>query len=142
MPATAYCEIAMSQQKLGTDVVQTWFATFEEDADAFRSTLHRNIVWFPFEDNHSPSHGVEAAMRIRNMWLDSFDDQEIVIEELVETEQGVLASIHVTARGRSSGVKVDVRLHFHFKLRDGKLVYIYEHQDRRDALEATGLAQG
>ena len=43
------------------------------------------------------------------------------------------------ARGRGSGVAVDVRLYFHFKVRDDKVIYIFEHRDRASALEAVGL---
>ena len=45
------------------------------------------------------------------------------------------------AQGKASGVQVDVRLYFHFKVRDDKIVYIYEHQDRTEALEAVGLRE-
>jgi hypothetical protein len=44
-------------------------------------------------------------------------------------------------RGRGSGVEVDVRLYFHFKVRDDKVVYIFEHRERASALEAMGLRE-
>jgi ketosteroid isomerase-like protein len=96
-------------------------------------------MWFPFEDNHTPSHGVEGAIRIRNHWLDSWDEMQAEVEEVVGDSESVIATVHIVALGKASGVQVDVRLYFHFKVRDDKIVYIYEHQDRAEALEAVGL---
>jgi ketosteroid isomerase-like protein len=121
------------------ELVQRWIASFDSDADAFRNTLHPEIEWFPFEENHTPSYGVGGAMRIRNQWLDTWDEMQADLEQVVEESDSVVASIHVTGRGKSSGVEVDVRLHLHFKVRDDKIVYLYEHTDRAEALEAAGL---
>jgi ketosteroid isomerase-like protein len=126
----------MSQQDV--EVVRRWIWAFENDADAFREILHPEIEWCPFEENHTPSYGVEGAMRIRNGWLDTWDEHQIDLEDLSEEGDSFLASAHVMARGKASGVEVDVRLHLQFKLRDGKIVYIFEHEDRAAALEAMG----
>ena len=75
-------------------------------------------------------------MRIRNHWLDSWEEMEAEVEEVVGAPDNAVASVHLAARGKSSGVRVDVRLHFHFKVRDDKIVYVYEHEDRKAALDA------
>jgi len=49
--------------------------------------------------------------------------------------------MHLTGRGKMSGVEVDLRIYFHFKLRDGKIVYVYEYDDRGEALEVAGLSE-
>jgi ketosteroid isomerase-like protein len=118
------------------ELARRWIGSFEEDPDGFRDTLHPEIVWFPFEDNHIPSHGIEGALRIRSHWLDSWDEMEAEVEEVVGDADSVIATVHVVAQGKTSGVKVDVRLYFHFKKRDEKIVYVYEHQDKATALEA------
>ena len=80
-------------------------------------------------------------MRIRNGWLDAWDEHSIDIEETLDGEgDDVVATVHLIGRGRGSGVEVDVRLYGHLKVRDGKVVYLYEHEERADALEAVGLA--
>ena len=117
-------------------LARRWIGAFEDDPDGFRDTLHPDIVWFPFEDNHMPSHGIEGALRIREHWLDSWEDMKAEVEEVVGGPDNVVASVHVVAQGKSSGVRVDVRLHFHFKARDDKIVYVYEHEERTAALEA------
>ena len=130
----------MSQENI--EIVRRWLWAFENDTDAFRDTLHPEIEWFPFEDSHSPSYGVEGAMRIRNQWLDAWDEHRVVdLEEAIEEDDSVVVSEHVTARGKASGAEVDVRLHFHFKVRDDKVAYVFEHGNRQEALEAAGLSE-
>jgi ketosteroid isomerase-like protein len=124
----------MSQSNL--EVVRTWMESFTEDAEAFRGTLHPELEWFPFEENHSPSHGVEGGMRIRNQWLDAWDEMEADVEGIVEEGDSVVASVHIRGRGKASGARVDVHLHFHFRVRDGQIVHLYEHVDKAEALSA------
>ena len=118
------------------ELARRWIATFEDDPDGFCQILHRDIVWFPFEDNHTPSHGVEGAMRIRRHWLDSWDEMRAEVEEIVGDDDSVVASVRVAARGKASGARVDVRLHFHFTVREAKIAYVYEHEEREAALDA------
>jgi ketosteroid isomerase-like protein len=131
----------MSQENVSLSEVQAWFEAFNDDEHAFRDTLHPDIVWFPFEDNHSPSRGIDGAMRIRRHWLESWSDQVVELEGPAVGGDDVVVTAHITARGRSSGVEVDTRIHFHFGLRDGKVAHIYEHLDRAEALEAAGLSE-
>ena len=118
------------------DLARRWIVAFGDDPEGFRDTLHPDIVWRPFEDNHTPSHGIEGAMRIRNHWMDSWDEMQADVEEVVGDADNVVASVRVAGRGKSSGAQVDVRLHFHFRVRDDRIVYVYEHEDRDTALEA------
>jgi ketosteroid isomerase-like protein len=121
------------------EIVRRWLWAFENDRDAFREILHPEIEWSPFEEQHSPSHGIDGAMRIRDGWLSTWDAHELALEDAVVSGDEVVASIHITARGRTSGAEVDVTLHGHFRLLDEKVIYLYEHTDRATALEAVGL---
>jgi hypothetical protein len=47
----------------------------------------------------------------------------------------------VMAKGKASGVEVDVRLYMQFTVREGKVIYVFEHEDRADALKAVGLSE-
>jgi len=47
--------------------------------------------------------------------------------------------IHIAGLGRASGATTDVPLYAQVKVRDGKIVYIYDHEDRAAALEAAGV---
>jgi ketosteroid isomerase-like protein len=129
----------MTQQSL--EVVQAWMLTFPENPDAFRDTLHPEIEWFPFEENHTRYHGIEQAMQVRRQWLETWDEIQAVPEALFQDGDTIIVTIHVTARGRSSGAETDVRLHLQFEVRDGRVVYLFEHADRASALEAAGLSE-
>jgi ketosteroid isomerase-like protein len=118
------------------DVVRRYIRAFDNDSETFRDTIHPEIEWFPFEQGHTPAYGVEDAMRVRKRWLDSWDQHRIDVEEVIEEGGSVVASVHLRARGKASGIEVAVCLHLHCKLRDEKLVYIFEHEDRATALEA------
>jgi ketosteroid isomerase-like protein len=130
----------MSQKNVET--VRRWLWAFDNDADTFRQLTHPEIEWMPFEDNHTPSNGVDGAMRIRNGWFDAWDEHRLEIEETFDGGgDDVVATVHLIGRGRVSGVEVDVLLYGHFKVGDGKVAYLYEHEDRGDALEAVGLSE-
>ena len=60
-------------------------------------------------------------------------------EELRSDGENVFAVIHVSGRGRGSGIEIDDRAYIHFKVRDGRIVYCYEYADKAEALEAAGL---
>jgi hypothetical protein len=91
------------------------------------------------EENQRRLHGVEAAMRNRNEWLDTWDEHGIDLEEVIEGGDGVVAVIHITATGKASGVETDVRFYAHIKMQDHQIVYIFDHSDRTTALKAVGL---
>jgi ketosteroid isomerase-like protein len=63
------------------------------------------------------------------------------VEEVIEDGNDVVARVHIKARGQGSGVEADVRFFAQFKVRDGKVAYIYDHNDRAAALEAAGLSE-
>jgi ketosteroid isomerase-like protein len=127
----------MSQE----NVVRRCLEAFTEDPDAFRDVLHPDIEWFPFEENHTPSHGIDGGMRIRNQWMGAWDEMQAELEDLVEKGESILATVHLTGRGKASGVEVDTRLYMHFKVRDDKVIYLYEYEERKPALDAIGLRE-
>src|SRR4051812_27588335 len=130
----------MSQEHVEVEnaVVRRLFWAFENDTAAFMDTLHPEIEWFPIEENRGRLYGIEAALRNRNEWLDTWGEHRFDLEEVAEEGQSVVVLVHITARGRTSGAVVDIRFYAHFKLRDDKVVYIYDHADRAAALEAAG----
>jgi ketosteroid isomerase-like protein len=133
----------MSQEnvEVRNEAVRRFLAAFENDSDAFRATLHPEIEWYPIEENRTPTKGVEAAMWNRNAWLDTWDEYHQDVEEVIEDGDDVVLLVHITARGAASGVEANIRFYAQVKMRDGKIVYIYDHEDRDTALEAAGLSE-
>jgi hypothetical protein len=62
-------------------VMRRWFWAFENDTDAFRDALHPEFEWFPIEEDDTPNRGVEAAMRNRNQWLDTWAEHRFDLED-------------------------------------------------------------
>jgi ketosteroid isomerase-like protein len=133
--------MSTEEVEVRNEVVRRFFWAFENDTDAFRDTLHPDIEWYPIEEDRTPSYGVEAAVRNRSQWLDTWDEHRFDLEEVVEGGDSVVVLVHITARGKASGVEVDVRFYAQFKLRDDKIVYIFDHEDRAEALEAAGMSE-
>jgi ketosteroid isomerase-like protein len=133
----------MSQESVvvRNEAVRRFFSAFDREDETFRETLHPQIEWYPIEENRTPTRGVDAAMWNRNEWLRTWDEHRLELEEVVEEGDTVVASVHIKARGRGSGVEVDVRFYAQFEVRDGKVVYIYDHEDRQAAIKAAGLSE-
>jgi ketosteroid isomerase-like protein len=133
----------MSQEnvEVRNEAVRRFISAFEGDDEAFRETLHPEIEWYPIEENRTPTRGVDAALWNRNAWLDTWDEYRQDVEEVIEEGDSVVALVHIKARGSGSGVEVDIRFYPQFKVRDGKVAYIYDHEDRAEALEAAGLRE-
>ena len=129
----------MSEENV--EVVHRCIQAFEHDEEGVLSTVDPGIEWYPIEEGHSLSRGHEAAIRVRRSWLESWDGYQVDVEDTKEGADSVVACLHLTGRGKMSGVEVDLRIYFHFKLRDGKIVYFYEYDDRGEALEAAGLSE-
>ena len=129
----------MSQENV--ELVRRSIEAFQHDEEAWLSMSDPAIVWHPIEEGHIPSRGHEAAIGVRRRWLESWEGFQVDVEEMKDGADSVVACVHQTARGKRSGVEVDLRLYIHFKLRDGKIVYVYEYADRSEALEAAGLRE-
>jgi ketosteroid isomerase-like protein len=117
-------------------VIRRWFWAFENDTSAFEAVLHPDIEWFPIDENYGRLHGIEAAVRNRNEWLDPWEEHRFDVEEIAAEGDSVVVAVHITARGKTSGAETDLRFYAHMKLRDDKVVYIRDYEDRAAALGA------
>jgi ketosteroid isomerase-like protein len=129
----------MSQENV--EIVRRCLEAFEADEDAWLQTLDPECEWYPIEEGHSLSRGHEAAIRVRRSWLENWEGHQVDVEEMKDGADSVVACLHLSGRGKRSGVEVDLRVYQHFKVRDGKLIYVYEYADRAEALEAAGLSE-
>jgi ketosteroid isomerase-like protein len=128
--------------RVDSPVIRQWFWAFENDTAAFEATLHPDIDWFPIDENYGRVHGIEAALRNRNEWLDAWGDHRMDVEQVAADGDSVVVCVHITARGRSSGAEADLHFYVHVKLRDDKVVHLHDYEHRAAALEAAGLSSG
>ena len=127
----------MSQENI--TVVLRALEAFDNDEEAWLGASDPGLEWYPIEEGHTLARGREAAIRVRRSWLENWDGHETEVEEVKDGADSVVACFHLSGRGKISGVEVDLRIYLHFRLRDGKIVYLYEYTDRGEALEAAGL---
>jgi ketosteroid isomerase-like protein len=132
--------VSVESVEIRNEAVRRFFSVFEAEDDAFRAVLHPKIEWYPIEENRTPTRGVDAALWNRNEWLDTWDEHELTVEGVIEDGDDVVAVVRITARGHGSGIEAKVRFYAQFKVRDGKVAYIYDHEDRAAALDAAGLS--
>src|SRR2546429_2534656 len=126
---------------VGNAVIRRWLWAFENDTSVFEAVLHPEIEWFPIDENYGRLHGIEAAVRNRNEWIDAWEEHRFDVEELAVEGDGVLLAVHIIGRGKTSGAEVELRFYAHVKLRDDKVVYTYDYADRAEALAAVGLKE-
>ena len=127
--------------KENVEIVRRSIAAFEDDEEAWLTAIDPSHVWYPLEEGNIASHGLDAARAIRKRWLEGWESHQIDVEEILDRGDHVVACLHLRGTGKGSGVEVDRRFYMHWKLRDGKIVYLYEYADRDEALEAAGLAE-
>jgi ketosteroid isomerase-like protein len=129
----------MSEENV--EVVRRAFEAFQHDEETWLQTLGPDLVWYPIEDGHIPRRGIEGAKGVRQRWLDTWEGHSMAVDDLRGAGENVVAAIHIRGRGKGSGIEVNLDVYQHFKLRDGKIVYLYEYADRGEALEAAGLSE-
>jgi ketosteroid isomerase-like protein len=128
---------AMSRKNM--DVVLRWLLAFGSDRDAFGALTHPEIEWMPLEEGNVPSHGLDAALRLRDQWLGAWEQQSVAVQEIRSRNGDVFVAATLVARGKASGAEVETRFYQHCKVRDEKVSYCYEHLTREEALKAVGL---
>ena len=79
---------------------------------------------------------------LRRFWADldaDWEDLQVPIDELRESGDKVVVIGRLTARGRVSGIDLDVRIGTVWEVRDGKVVRMESFSDPDEALGAAGL---
>ena len=86
--------------------------------------------------------GIDALGAYLDQWEDAFDDFTAEIEEYIDAGAYVLAVTHWRAKGKDSGLAIDLRTVDVVEFADGKIVRVtigYSNKD--EALKAVGLAE-
>jgi ketosteroid isomerase-like protein len=86
-------------------------------------------------------HGLEDTVRAVGRFWGAFSDYRSVIEEARENGDCVLITARHFARGKQSGVAVDMTNWQTFTLREGKVVRYGIYGVREKALEVAGLSE-
>jgi hypothetical protein len=85
----------------------------------------------------------EVRSAFEDVWFASFpfDEWELVIEDLIDHGDRVIAITRQRGRGTSSGVGVELQQAHITTVQDGKVVRFDSYLDREKALKAAGLLE-
>jgi ketosteroid isomerase-like protein len=136
---------AMSQQNVEV-VRRSWEAFNRGGLDAIEEFWHPDIEWRAAEgevDDFGVFRGRDTMRRYYGDWLETFDEWHAEVEEIVfHDEERVVALIHSSARGRTSGVRTEGRYAIVYTVRGDQIVSGREYGTRDQALEAVSTAGG
>jgi ketosteroid isomerase-like protein len=83
------------------------------------------------------AEGVQAAL---DSWFETWEWMRVEIQELREVGDRVLFTLHQRAKGRGSGIEIEITSWNVYSFRDGKVTRMQLFTSREPAFEAAGLA--
>ena len=128
------------------ELVRNAFQAFNSrDVDGFLEGAEPDLVT-DWSRAVGPERGIfrgrEQAARFVRSWWDAFDESAIIVDELIDAGDHVVAVFHGRQRGRGSGAVVEGRgSALVWSFREGRVVAATLYQQRYEALEAVGLAE-
>jgi ketosteroid isomerase-like protein len=119
------------------DVLRDAYAAFNRgDVDVILDLLHPDIEWVPPPTSLEPQplRGREAVREY--LEPNFFESQTVEPLETIEEGDRLLVAAHVRARGRGSGVELDLTAYHVLTIEEGRVVRFEVHVDRAEALGA------
>jgi ketosteroid isomerase-like protein len=111
---------------------EAWLALWDEEAEFY--PLRAQL------EGESYS-GHDGLMRFLAEMTQDFEEVRFEIEETRDAGEQVVGTGRFRARGRASGVDLDVPLGVLARMRRGKIVYMRFFSEPADALEAAGVSE-
>jgi ketosteroid isomerase-like protein len=111
---------------------ETWIALWDEEAEFYplRAQLEGEPYW-----------GHDGLSRFLAEMTEEWERVRFEIDETHDVEEQVVGTGRFRARGRASGVELNVPLGVLSRVRNGKIVYVRFFSEPADALEAAGLSK-
>jgi ketosteroid isomerase-like protein len=132
----------MSEENV--EIVRRWIDAFNRGGvEMALRFLDPNVEWITtgvyIEAGTYRGHG--GVLEYLDALAAEFDDFHSEPEELIDARDQVLVPARISARGRQSGARVDLRMTMVVSLRDGVIIRIRNYPEKADALEAAGLRE-
>src|SRR5450631_2767063 len=112
------------------------------DGDGFGAVLANDAEIVPVRAalEGTVYRGPSAATQYCTAVEESWENLTWEVEEIKDGDSWVLALGRIRGRGRGSGAAIDAKGAWLARFRDGLVTNFRTYPDRRDALEAVGLA--
>jgi ketosteroid isomerase-like protein len=115
------------------------------DRDGAFADFASDVEWRDLQ--HAPDtlerlRGIDAVRAAWDRWGDAFDYFTAEVEEYIDAGAYVLGVTHWRAKGKDSGVAIDLHTVDVFEFADGKIVRVtLGYSDKHEALKAVGLEE-
>jgi hypothetical protein len=87
-----------------------------------------------------PRHGRDAIATYLRGWWSAWEDLRLEILDVTALDDfRVLAQVHMSAKGFSSGLALEGPIHMCFWMRHGRFIRVEDHMTLRGARHALGL---
>jgi len=118
------------------------FSLMDRESE-WRDVFEPDFEWHTRAD--LPDAGVrkryEGIVRLRDEWVDAFDDMHIDLGELIDAGDHVVAVTRLCGCLRGSGHELDVEETQVWRMRGGRATEVRAYLTRSEALNAVGLAE-
>jgi ketosteroid isomerase-like protein len=128
----------------GLDLVAFMRDTDPADLRALYEAIYDpdiEIVWVDTSPDSGPFHGIEAAMRAFEEWLESFEEFSMTVTEFLDAGDEVVVTFITPGRGKGSGAQVEMTVYWVIAVKGGKIARVHEYSTKAGALEAAGLSE-
>jgi ketosteroid isomerase-like protein len=125
-----------------TEVVERLIKAFEDgDTEAALAELHPEVEFLPIRAQLEGTsyRGHDGYRRVVADFEEDWEDLRLPPERIHEAGDRVVVSGRMVARGKASGVELDIPLALLYELREGKVVRIESFADPDEALRAAGV---
>jgi ketosteroid isomerase-like protein len=131
----------MSQE--GVDIVTRCYDAFRRrDFEAALAFFDPEAEWrpLPMMPDQGPFHGHEGVRRFWEGWLETFQDFEAVVDEIIDSDDHVVVMARVRGRGTDSGASVEApRFATVWTVGEGRITRVVMYTTKTDALTAAGM---
>ena len=120
------------------ELVERLYEEFNETLELPRWTLDADVVWHPPADepDNGIRRGADAVVAYVHEWARSFENYRCELEELVESNDRVVASVCLRGNIGDSSAELTLPLTQVWQIRDGKVVEVREYRTKAEALKA------
>ena len=115
----------------------------EDDTEGILELVDPGVVWLGTQgglDAHRVVRGADAFLDYMQEIEQAWEQFDVEVERVIESEDTGVAFLRETARGRGA-IDLQNETAMVFKIRNGRIAEVQGYLDRDEALEAAGLRQ-
>ena len=123
--------------------VRAGYASIDSDGVPDPALFDPDVEWHnaPELPGATVHRGIEAMMADIRAQAEAWEERHFEPVDVIETPDGAVVFLRIIARGRSSGVPVDLEVAHVLTMRNDKVVRVQAFLDREQALRAAGVEE-